>query len=105
MFVGRGRELARFSALVRAVSAGHGQLVVLTGEAGIGKSRLAAQVLAECASGGFAVFSGTADEVEQRRPFGVVLDALGSIRGVRSPGCPAVTEAARLAWRRASLTC
>ena len=89
MFVGRGRELARFSALVRAVSAGHGQLVVLTGEAGIGKSRLAAQVLAECASGGFAVFSGTADEVEQRRPFGVVLDALGEHTGgeiARLPG-------------------
>jgi DNA-binding CsgD family transcriptional regulator len=76
-FVGREPELARLSALAMTVSAGHGQVVVLTGEAGIGKSRLAARVLAECAGLGFAVFSGAADEVDQRRPFGVVSDALG----------------------------
>lgn len=76
-FVGRTSELAGFSALAENVSAGHGQIVVLTGEAGIGKSRLAERVLTDCAGRGFAIFCGAADEVDQRRPFGVVNDALG----------------------------
>jgi DNA-binding CsgD family transcriptional regulator len=75
--VGREAELARLAALAGTISAGHGQVVVLTGEAGIGKSYLAARVLADCAGQGFTVLSGVADEVEQRRPFGVVNDALG----------------------------
>jgi DNA-binding NarL/FixJ family response regulator len=66
----------RLGALVDAVAAGHGRVVVLEGEAGIGKSRLADEVLAACADRGFGVFSGVADEVEQRRPFGVICDAL-----------------------------
>jgi predicted ATPase len=75
-FVGRDWELARLCALVETVAAGHGQVVVLTGEAGIGKSRLAAEVSCICAQRRFDVLAGIADEVEQRRPFGVVLDAL-----------------------------
>ena len=74
---GREAAPARLAALAGTISAGHGQVVVLTGEAGIGKSYLAARALADCAAQGFTVLSGVADEVEQRRPFGVVNDALG----------------------------
>ena len=76
--VGRKRELARLRALVDAVAAGHGQIVVVAGEAGIGKSRLVAEVLTDCARRGFAVLSGVTDELDQRRPFGVVMDALAA---------------------------
>jgi DNA-binding CsgD family transcriptional regulator len=76
--VGRERELAQLRALVDAAAGGHGQVVVMTGEAGIGKSCLAEEVLEACGRQGFAVFSGGADEVERRRPFGVVLDALAT---------------------------
>jgi DNA-binding CsgD family transcriptional regulator len=79
--VGRERELARLGALVDAVAGGHGQLVVVGGEAGIGKSRLAGEVVANCARRKFGVFSGVADEVEQRRPFGLVLGALADGEG------------------------
>jgi DNA-binding CsgD family transcriptional regulator len=74
--MGRDRDLTRLGVLLDAVAGGKGQLVVLTGEAGIGKSRLAAAVSEAGAGRGFAVFCGVADEVEQRRPFGVLLDAL-----------------------------
>jgi DNA-binding CsgD family transcriptional regulator len=76
--VGRERELARLGALIDAVAAGHGQLVVVEGEAGIGKSCVAGWVSAECARRGFGVLSGVADEVDRRRPFGVVLDAVAA---------------------------
>jgi ATP/maltotriose-dependent transcriptional regulator MalT len=77
--VGRRPQLARLRATIDAAQNGHGQLVVITGAAGIGKSRLAAQMLAEGARRGFQVFSAAADEVQRRRPFGVVIDALGAI--------------------------
>ena len=66
---------------MRGVSSGRGAVVVVSGEAGIGKSALAAELIADCSARDFAVFSGRADEVERRRPFGVVLDALGVRRG------------------------
>jgi class 3 adenylate cyclase/tetratricopeptide (TPR) repeat protein len=40
-FIGRGRELAGLDACLEKTVAGKGQLVTLTGEAGVGKSRLA----------------------------------------------------------------
>lgn len=56
--VGRDAEVARSRALVERVRSGEGQVVSLTGEAGIGKSRLAAEVLQLAGRHGFAVFGG-----------------------------------------------
>jgi predicted ATPase len=41
LMVGRDRELARVTGLLDDVLAGPGRLVLCTGEAGIGKTRLA----------------------------------------------------------------
>ena len=57
--VGREAEVARAQALVGRALAGEGQVVCLTGEAGIGKSRLGAEIVRIGASGlGFAVYGG-----------------------------------------------
>jgi class 3 adenylate cyclase/tetratricopeptide (TPR) repeat protein len=56
--VGRDAEVARGQALVERVLNGGGQIVSLTGDAGIGKSRLAAEVVQLAARQGFAVFGG-----------------------------------------------
>ena len=85
VLVGRERELERLGGLVGAVSEGRGRTVLVSGEAGIGKSRLVAEVLASCEARRFRVFSAAADEVERRRPFGVVTDALG-VRERRDEG-------------------
>ena len=43
-FVGRERELAELRAGLDEVSAGHGRLFLLSGEPGVGKTRLAEEV-------------------------------------------------------------
>lgn len=42
--VGRGREMALLRAMVRELDAGRGQILLLSGEAGIGKTRLLAEL-------------------------------------------------------------
>jgi DNA-binding SARP family transcriptional activator len=63
-FVGRGNELARIGAAWRRVSSGGGtaQVVLLAGEAGIGKSRLAARFAAEAGASGATVLYGSCEE-------------------------------------------
>jgi predicted ATPase/class 3 adenylate cyclase len=56
--VGRDGEVARSQALVVRALAGEGQVVCLTGEAGIGKSRLGAEVIRAAEGLGFAVYAG-----------------------------------------------
>jgi hypothetical protein len=54
VMVGRDRELARVTGLLDDALAGRGRLVLCTGEAGIGKTRLAEE-LAAVAGNGFPV--------------------------------------------------
>jgi DNA-binding SARP family transcriptional activator len=57
-FVGRDRELAELVAALGAALAGSGRLVLLAGEPGIGKSRLADALMEEARSRGAGVVAG-----------------------------------------------
>jgi DNA-binding SARP family transcriptional activator len=61
-FVGRGPELARLRAAWAGSRAGRRRLVLVTGEAGIGKSRLTAELAALAERDGATVLSGRCDE-------------------------------------------
>ena len=54
--------------MLRSVFEGHGRLVVLQGEPGIGKSHLARAIAARATARGAAVLVGEADELEQEEP-------------------------------------
>jgi adenylate cyclase len=56
--VGREAELTLLAAALRLARQGHGQVVGLTAEAGLGKSRLAAEVIRLAAEQGFGGFGG-----------------------------------------------
>jgi DNA-binding CsgD family transcriptional regulator len=81
--VGREAELALAAAAVGQASEGRASVLVIEGEAGIGKTRLVQAIAADARSRGGAVFCGQAHPFERTRPFGVVAAALGLSR--RSP--------------------
>jgi DNA-binding SARP family transcriptional activator len=76
--VGRGPELATLEDALRRSLAGEGRLVVLLGEAGIGKSRLAEELATIASSGGCQLMLGRCYETEQALPFAPWVDALRS---------------------------
>ena len=78
--MGREGELAILEEALDRSLAGDGQLVALLGEAGIGKSRLAAEIAAIAAARGCQVMLGRCYETEQALPFAPWVDALRSAR-------------------------
>jgi DNA-binding CsgD family transcriptional regulator/tetratricopeptide (TPR) repeat protein len=67
--IGRDGELRRGTALARDVAAGHGRLLLIQGEAGIGKTLLLRTILDDAAGLIPHVVTGAADEFDQRLPF------------------------------------
>jgi AAA ATPase domain len=58
MFVGRGREVSELQDALGQAESGHGGVVVVTGEAGIGKTRLLQEVAEAAAARGCSVHAG-----------------------------------------------
>lgn len=83
--VGREAELALAVATVRRLTSGRASVLVVEGEAGIGKTRLVQSVVDDARSRDVAVFYGQAHPFERTRPFGVVASALGLNRRSRDP--------------------
>src|SRR5437764_2433155 len=75
-FVGRGAEFNRLMSLYQKVSDGQPQVVVIEGEAGIGKSRLAAAFLAWARAQGAGVLEGRAFKSYQRLAYQPILEPL-----------------------------
>lgn len=79
VLVGRDQEQAAIAAALERASAGTGELVLLSGSPGIGKSTLARAVAERARDAGFAVHVGRATEYERALPYGVWIDALGDL--------------------------
>ena len=94
--IGRATEMVRLRETVEAGSRGKGGLVAVVGEAGIGKSRLVAEISVEAGERGVRVLVGRAYEAERILAFGVWVDAL---RAARLGGEPEMLEALGPPWR------
>ncbi|HEY6294736.1 MAG TPA: AAA family ATPase [Streptosporangiaceae bacterium] len=71
LMVGRDRELARVTRLLDHVVAGRGHLVLCTGEAGIGKTRLAEEAAALAAASSMTVVWARAADRGSSPPYGL----------------------------------
>ena len=77
IFVGREAEVAQIERHLQEAAAGKGMLFLLAGEAGVGKTRLAYQVLKLAGDRGFTVLSAACQTLEQQLPFAPLADAIG----------------------------
>jgi DNA-binding NarL/FixJ family response regulator len=74
--VGREHELGCIEAALDAVAQGESRFIAVEGEAGIGKTRLLAEIAALAEGRGATVLRGSAAEFERDMPFSVWVDAL-----------------------------
>jgi predicted ATPase len=78
-------ELAALGAALDRAASGRLAIVIVEGEAGIGKTRLLAEALQDARGRGFQVAAGRALELERTRPFGLLAEALGCDRSAADP--------------------
>src|SRR3954451_21955989 len=76
VLVGRGREVALLETILPAVQQGGGQVVLLCGEAGVGKSRLVAKIRQRALAQEFTILEGHCFERDLSFPYAPLIDAL-----------------------------
>jgi DNA-binding SARP family transcriptional activator len=82
--VGRDREWESLTSAWRKVAEGHARVALIEGDAGVGKSRLAGDLLRWISAAGGTVLRGRAYDVRGGAPFGAIIDALRS--AIDAPG-------------------
>ncbi|MGB6453373.1 MAG: AAA family ATPase, partial [Streptosporangiaceae bacterium] len=81
-FVGRAAELGRMRELLGDAEAGQPVVMLVSGDAGVGKTRLISELAAHAAGRGFAVLSGRCAELADTVPYLPLADAVrGAARG------------------------
>src|SRR5258706_15561253 len=76
VLIGRAPQLDALERRIALARVGHGQVCLIVGEAGIGKSRLLAEISAHAAKQGFAIFQGRCFEPDRALPYAPLLDLL-----------------------------
>ncbi|HEY7419946.1 MAG TPA: AAA family ATPase, partial [Ktedonobacteraceae bacterium] len=76
--IGRSSERVALDLLLDQAKSGKEQVVLLSGEAGIGKSRLIAEVKTSAASMGFLLLQGNCFQADRTSPYAPILDLLRS---------------------------
>jgi DNA-binding CsgD family transcriptional regulator len=89
---GREAEIGALGEALDRVASGGPAIVLVEGEAGIGKTRLLAQVLQDALGRGMQVAAGRAEELERTRPFGLLAAAFGCARSSPDPRRAAIAD-------------
>jgi DNA-binding NarL/FixJ family response regulator len=82
--VGRDRELARLLGLLDSVAAGEAAVALVSGDAGVGKTRLVTELTRRARERGFTVLAGRCAELGDSVPYLPLADALRSVAGEAS---------------------
>jgi predicted ATPase len=78
ILVGREKELSVLEDALLSAQRGDGQVVILAGEAGMGKTRLATELQRRALKGGSTVMWGGCSEAELSLPYLPFLEAIGN---------------------------
>jgi predicted ATPase/DNA-binding CsgD family transcriptional regulator len=84
-FIGRERELLWLQERLEQARRGHGNLVLLAGEAGIGKSRLTNEVTARALRANVLVLEGRCSPFESALPYAPFIEAFRGLFHTRTP--------------------
>jgi DNA-binding NarL/FixJ family response regulator len=79
--VGRASELARLLSLLDSVAAGEAAVALVSGDAGVGKTRLVTELTGRARERGFIVLAGRCAELGDSVPYLPLADALRSVTG------------------------
>jgi DNA-binding CsgD family transcriptional regulator len=93
VLIDRGAELESLTGALGTAAARHGSAVFITGDAGVGKSRLAKDVAAEALRRGFLVLTGRGTESAVPVPYRPISEALlGAARAGLAADAPGVAD-------------
>jgi class 3 adenylate cyclase/tetratricopeptide (TPR) repeat protein len=95
VLVARKEELSRLTSALAAVEAGGGRLLLLTGEPGVGKTRLAQEMSLQARNRGFLVGTAVCYEQRQTVPFYPFSEALATLYAA---GPPSIRQEAPKRW-------
>src|SRR5260370_11560226 len=89
ILIGRGHELTTLRLLADRAKSGQGQVALLSGEAGIGKSRVVVEVKTTAASHDFLLLQGSCFPTDHAIPYAPLLDLLRTFLNSHSSALPA----------------
>ncbi len=75
--IGRASESARFDAAMAQALTGRRAVVLLEGEAGIGKTTFLHEIVTSAEHAGCTAFVGRCEDLDRHRPFAALADAVG----------------------------
>jgi DNA-binding CsgD family transcriptional regulator len=84
VLIGRAAQLDTLEGRIALSRDAHGQVALIVGEAGIGKSRLLAEISAHAAKQGFTIFQGRCFEPDRALPYAPLLDLLRAFLAAHS---------------------
>jgi predicted ATPase len=79
VFVGRNKEISQLATSLAVVQGGDRRCVLVSGEAGIGKSRLIAEIRTQAANCGFTTLTGRCFEQDRAYPYASLIEILLSV--------------------------
>lgn len=81
-FVGRDQECQRLTTILRSLNNGLGGVIALTGAAGIGKTRLTSEVLANLRDYGMKIYGGECSTATRNVPYSAFLGVVNRMCGI-----------------------
>src|SRR5437588_5390567 len=97
ILVGREKELTILQDALLVAECGQGQLVLVAGDAGLGKSRLVSELQRGASMSGFSVITGSCPQTTLSLPYLPFLEAFGN--HLANTGTAALKERLGPAWR------